>query len=512
MKVLIKKEWIDIPLDYAICSSEARVSIQFMVNIERIHDVYFQRERDFRVVWNYIREIGPLNTLTKIISRSDEVRRNEKYLSAGYGHIETPQGKQPVFFVAPLHPACLDMIACSKTLLNFTDDNLGLPPNQLHYCSLDDNPFCETLATACKEAVGRSHHSDDQPLNLNWDIIVSELKAILKTAHQQVFPAPARRAVTTAPSATQDLQQISASLFGYGNYAKTVILPNLPTGIKITRIHEIDPLQLSDNTHKKYTCSTEPELSEDDKSSVLFIAGYHHTHAGIANDGLRRNLDVVVEKPLVTTRTQLEALQIVYSSSKGRYFSCFHKRYLRFNKRVRSDLGIGPDEPINYHALVYEVPLPKRHWYRWANSGSRIVSNGCHWMDHFLFLNNFRRVINYAANAGPNGMINVSVTLDNGAYFTMVLTDSGSERLGVQDYIQLRQNHRTIQLINGARYQAENKHRILCRLSTNRMESYSNMYHSIGDRICRSEPGETWDSISISADLTLNIEQLMVES
>ena len=35
------------------------------------------------------------------------------------------------------------------------------------------------------------------------------------------------------------------------------------------------------------------------------------------------------------------------------------------------------------------------------------------------------------------GTLNCSVTLANGAYFTMVMTYNGSERIGPQDYIEL---------------------------------------------------------------------------
>ena len=507
MKVLVKNEWIDTPLDYATRNGQERIFVRFMLNISRVDDVYFQRKRDFRQVWNYILEIGVVHTLTKIVSRSAEGPRNEKYLSVGYGHIVTNGNRNAVYFIAPLHPACVDIISCDRALLHFSSDDLRLPEEQVKHIGHDSYPNRDTLLKLCGDLAGWSHYAGTPAPALDWSAIVAEIQRAAQCQNAQALSAP-KRSPTTGVALPQLLnQKISATLFGYGNYAKTVIIPNLPPKIKITRIHEIDPLQLSSRAHRDYSCSTEPTLSQEDKNLVIFIAGYHHTHAEIAIEGLQRGLNVVVEKPLVTSREQLVALQTAYATSKGRYFSCFHKRYLSFNTLVRSDLGIDTQDPINYHAIVYEVPLPKRHWYRWPNSRSRLVSNGCHWIDHFLFLNNFCQVSCHGINSAPDGTINLSITLDNGAYFSMILTDIGSERLGVQDHVELRQNHTTIKIVNGAHYEAENSHRILRKLSANRMDSYRHMYQSIGSRICSSAPGDSWASIEVSSLLTLQAEE-----
>src|SRR5262249_57472786 len=78
---------------------------------------------------------------------------------------------------------------------------------------------------------------------------------------------------------------------------------------------------------------------------------------------------------------------------KGKVFCCFHKRYSAFNALARKDLQMQLGEPISYHCIVYEVPLPPMHWYRWPSSRSRLITNGCHWIDHFHF--GQRRLLHY---------------------------------------------------------------------------------------------------------------------
>src|SRR5207302_6192153 len=103
------------------------------------------------------------------------------------------------------------------------------------------------------------------------------------------------------------------------------------------------------------------------------------------------------------TREQLDKLLASMRKHDGKVFACFQRRYLPFNAFLRSDLDAPPGSPISYHATVFEVPLPRRHWYRWPNSASRLVSNGCHWIDHFLFLNGFRPVHRQEVFAARDG-------------------------------------------------------------------------------------------------------------
>jgi predicted dehydrogenase len=148
--------------------------------------------------------------------------------------------------------------------------------------------------------------------------------------------------------------------------------------------------------------------------------------------------------------------------SRGKIFCCFHKRYSDFNRLARKDLNLLPGQPVCYHCIVYEVPMPPLHWYKWPNSKSRLITHGCHWIDHFLCLNGYSEALTCDLIGSPDlGTLNCSVTLANGAYFTMVMTYNGSDRIDPQDYIELRCNGRTIRIINESKYLAESKQRVL---------------------------------------------------
>jgi predicted dehydrogenase len=295
-------------------------------------------------------------------------------------------------------------------------------------------------------------------------------------------------------------------LFGYGHYAKTNILPNIRRHIEVETIHEVDPTQAPPISDDGPRWDTAPVPRDGYDYEVYLIAGYHHTHAPLAVSALECDAYAVVEKPLAVDGDQLTELLSALNASNGGYFGCFHKRYSPLNDFAIRDLRQSVERPIDYHCIVYEVPLPDLHWYRWPNSKSRLISNGCHWIDHFLYLNGYDEVESIGLGQSPSGTINCSATLRNGAYFTMALTDTGSERIGLQEHVELRAGDVTVRMINNSSYIAENSSRVLRRLHFNKMVTYKLMYKAIAERIARGEQGDTAQSLRVSTRLILDLE------
>jgi hypothetical protein len=160
------------------------------------------------------------------------------------------------------------------------------------------------------------------------------------------------------------------------------------------------------------------------------------------------------------------------------------------------------------HSLVYEIPLPRLHWYTWPNSGSRLVSNGCHWLDYFLFMNDFAAVSDLRVEPMRGGDLVTCVRLVNGAQMIMSLTDAGSPRLGVRDVIDLRANNTTVRLVDATFYHAENRSRVLRTRSVNSMAAYKRMYDEICRRITRGEEGDSTESLR-STELMLDLEDAL---
>jgi hypothetical protein len=105
-----------------------------------------------------------------------------------------------------------------------------------------------------------------------------------------------------------------------------------------------------------------------------------------------------------------------------------------------------------------------------------------------------------------DGTLNCSVELENGAVLTMTLTDRGSDRIGVQEFVELRAEGVTVRMTNGADYVAEDRRRIIRCKKINKLQCYKTMYQHIGRSIIDGSAGDSLRSVSVSAGLTLALE------
>ncbi len=518
MRALVGSEWKDGALDYCRGKNEYRIGVVAWRNLEKLDDLYFQRPKSLSLIWNYLREIGPLWTLRKVVSRYRERHRNDKYVSVGYGRvIEAPDRAalpigQAVAFLALSHPACVERLALPGELMVAVDDSAlpDAPANVVLYREISGQ-----AAPADRWWGGLAGWSPYSGASLT-DALDRETMAKTSDLARETDWRDARQLrggpdgpvaeATAMPASAMEPGLKRAALFGYGHYARTIVLPAMRRHIPVDSIHEIDPLQIPPDARRSGRWDTSPVPRENESSDVFLIAGYHHTHAPLAIEALNRGAYAVVEKPVATDERQLNALVSAMAESDGGLFSCFHKRYLPFNAMVIEDLGVRAGDPVSYHCIVYEVPLPARHWYRWPNSKSRLISNGCHWIDHFLYLNDFCPARSFDLAVGPDETINCSIALENDAFFTMVLTDKGSERIGLQDYVELRAGDATVKTVNGSLYKSENGNRVMRKKKMNRMESYRIMYDRIGKAIKNGEGGESVESVKNSAGLILALE------
>ena len=524
MRCLLDGSWDDSSLDFHRPAKSYRIQVMAFANLEILEGIYFVLPRSAKLIWNYIREVGAAETWRKVASRLQERNRNHRVHSFGIGRVtEGAWGGRfspddLVVFFAPGSPACVERIVLPETLIDHArdEDTTQLEPDRLLYLETSTKPPPQSAwwerVSAWSEYSGFSFSEGDAPLiarglhdfakEMDWSqserleigtpTPIQEVRSTLGT-----FVAPGRK-------------RKRAILFGYGHYAKTNIFPNVGNFVDIESVHEVDPIQVPKDWGNVPCWDSSPVPRETEEFDVYFLAGYHHTHAPLATTALQRGAYAVTEKPIAVDEEQLSELLMAMEGAKGGLFACFHKRYSPLNDLALKDLDVELGDPINYNCIVYEVPLPDKHWYRWPNSKSRLISNGCHWIDHFLFLNDYSEVVSMKVAESPDGTINCSVTLENDAYFTMVLTDVGSQRIGLQDYVELRAGPITVKVTNNAHYFSENRLRILRRTKINKTRPYKLMYQSIAEKIGNNEPGDTLTSVRVSSSLVLDLERLLI--
>ena len=508
MRVLINDTWENGYLDEHLGERKVRISVETLANLKEIKGQYIQYSTgEWRRVVNYIADRGIVATIKKVLSRWRERHRNQKWLSVGLGKIIEsrsamwPEVGEEVAFVAYNHPRCFDRVVIDERFL-IAWEATGTGSEVKLVEQREAPPLPDEIGKYTGWASESGWSVDEESLQPAIARVAGKLSQGRIT---RTFPTESPTSIEERAERGSAPAPFTASLVGLGNYAKTTILPNVPSEIQVDCIHEIDPLQVGKPDTWDCTIDTSGTPSDKDHQDIFFVAGYHHTHTPIAVQALQRGAWAVVEKPLCTTFDQHEKLKAAAGTGR-RLFAGFHKRYSRLNDWARKDLGVQPGEPINYYCIVFEIPLPPLHWYNWPSVGSRIVSNGCHWLDHFMFLNRYAPVRDYTLRESSTKDIAVTVELENDAFFTMTLTDSGGARLGVREYVELRAGDVTVTMSDNSKYEAEDGTRVLRRKKTNRRTSYSRMYQAICRQILEGEEGDSIASLR-STKLMLDLEK-----
>src|SRR6516164_4234722 len=123
MRVLIGRRFTEGFLDYHRGPSDYLVETVVWKNLERLQGLYYERPKSLWMIWNYLWDIGALQTIRKVLSRNQERYRNEKYVACGIGYVrERPDGSLPrdgalVLFLAPCYPRAAERIALPVELL-----------------------------------------------------------------------------------------------------------------------------------------------------------------------------------------------------------------------------------------------------------------------------------------------------------------------------------------------------------------------------------------------------------
>jgi predicted dehydrogenase len=509
--------WTEDYLDETPQEGQVRVSVHRQIALVPVDDEFFVRRADPAMLASYLRSLGPRRVVRKVVSRRREAARNDTWLSVGLG---TLADGSPVVFVVTTGPGAVERAVVDERLCA---PAVGGPPPP-----------------------GAPEHREPQPGAAAWADVSAQLQAVLeplvgwrREAEPEVSVAPdswalidelLRRppgrsfAVLPArPSPSVVRERLEATgpddgddgrpgfhLFGYGQYAKTQVIPNLSQRLRLECVHEINPFQLgpvADAGPVAWDTSGRPRDHEAIRNAA--VAGYHHTHAPLAVELLDRGVrHVVVEKPIATTTGQLQdLLDAMARHPDARVHVAYQRRYLSFNPHLLGDLG---GAPISMSATVFEVPLPARHWYRWPVVGNAVVSNGCHWIDHFLHLNDGSEVTHLHAQRLASQVV-LAIELDNGASASISLRHEGSPRRGVRDRCTYWHGDATATIDDLRDYQAERGYRKLRARRAHPYRSLEDMYAEFARRIALDLPGDRIDVMRRSAATTLELARLVDE-
>ena len=180
----------------------------------------------------------------------------------------------------------------------------------------------------------------------------------------------------------------NTGFIGAGNYAKSILLPafnkNGANIIGIASINGISAAYAGKKFNANYFSSDPQKIINDKNISNLVIATQHDSHFKYAKQGLMKNKNVFVEKPLCLNLNELEQLRILVKTQKRQknFLTVgFNRRFSPFAKSIRNKLK-QENSPKMLVMNINAGYLDEQHWTQSKQiGGGRIIGEAIHFID-----------------------------------------------------------------------------------------------------------------------------------
>lgn len=201
-------------------------------------------------------------------------------------------------------------------------------------------------------------------------------------------PAPIARSIPVNASSAATGR--GTAFIGFGNYAKSVLVPALKKASKerLTTVVTSTGLSAHDAAQREgfANAATDPQAVLDDADTdCVFIATRHDSHASLAAAALRAGKHVFVEKPLALDHDQLADVVAAAEGAPGVLTVGFNRRFAPMMIAAKAAIASRAG-PIAMHYRVNAGHVPGDSWLHGAQGGGRIVGEACHFVDALTFL------------------------------------------------------------------------------------------------------------------------------
>ncbi len=214
------------------------------------------------------------------------------------------------------------------------------------------------------------------------------------------------RTVPVHQEAAKHPGSVRMGVIGVGNFCTGTLLPHLKgvpevEMVGVASVRGVTAKGAADRFGFRYAASSAKDIFEDRDINAVLIATRHNSHAHLVCDALRAGKAVFVEKPLALNEEQLAEVVQTYQQTGGFIF-VGHNR--RFSPMVKEIAGFFSHRsgPLMMNYRVNAGPLDEKHWMRATEEGgSRVISEGCHFVDMMMALAGSRPIS--VSGAAPTG-------------------------------------------------------------------------------------------------------------
>ena len=234
--------------------------------------------------------------------------------------------------------------------------------------------------------------------------------------------------------------QLGVGFVGAGNYASLHLLPHVQDHdraalIGLVTATGMNAQQKADKFGFEYCTTDLQPLLDDESIDTIFIATRHSTHAEFATRALEAGKHVFVEKPMVVTEDQLDALQNAFESAQRErrtgLMVGLNRRFAPMVQEMRQAMPPGRPKQMIYR--VNSGPIPTDSWlHNPEEGGGMLVGEMCHFIDLMQYIAGERPAQVYAQSLtlgrddlADHDNLSITITFDGGSVGTLCYNTVG---------------------------------------------------------------------------------------
>lgn len=220
------------------------------------------------------------------------------------------------------------------------------------------------------------------------------------------------------------------AFIGFGNYARSVLLPALPAEARarLATVATANGLTAHSAAEKGGFAAATTDVDaifSDQTVATVFVVTRHDTHAELAARALEAGKNVFVEKPLALSHEELDRVMAAARNAKGVLTVGFNRRFAPFTQeaaRVFADRTAAL-------SMIYRVnagPIPRDSWVHSGEGGGRIAGEACHFIDTLAAIAGAAPVA--VERAAPQGIDDSAIILlrfADGSVGTVIYSSQG---------------------------------------------------------------------------------------
>ena len=209
---------------------------------------------------------------------------------------------------------------------------------------------------------------------------------------------PRKLAIPNRTDKKLGLKRVSVGLIGAGGFARGTHLPNLQ---KLSGKYEIRAICSRTGANARaaatrfgaeYSTTDYQEFLVDPEIDLVMICTRHNLHGQMVLESLKAGKHTFVEKPLCTTKEELDAINDFFNSKLKTQNSKlpllmvgFNRRFSKYAREVKKHVQ-NRINPLFIHYRMNAGYIPLDHWVHSEEGGGRIIGEACHIIDLFSYL------------------------------------------------------------------------------------------------------------------------------